>query len=620
MVARSLAAAPADSGAPPVSAAGVRWNLAELYAGPDDPGLRTDRETTQAEAQAFAAAYRGRVGTLNARDLCAAVERREAIAASAAKPLIFAHLLFAGDTANPRHGALVAATQEARSEVQRTVLFFDLEWLVVPDERAAALLGDPALARYRHYLALARLERPYTLSEAEEKVLAVTGNTGRLAFQRLFDSVVGGIRCTVEGREVSLEEALSGLYQPDRARRKAAAAAITKALAAQRRVLTFTLNTLVQDHADEDRLRNRPHPMLARNLSNEIEQPTVDALLDACDRGMGLVHRYYALKRTLLGVETLYDYDRYAPIGLDLPRWPWPEARRLVLQAYGEFSPRMAEIVGQFLELGWIDAEVRPGKTGGAFSASTLPDVHPYILLNYTDNPRDVMTLAHELGHGVHQYLARGRGFFQQGTPLTTAETASVFGEMLAFRRLLAEQPAPREQLALLCGKLEDMFMTVHRQAALTRFEQSVHRARRKAGELDDKTLGALWMQANRAMYGKAVTLTADYTHWWGYISHFIHTPFYCYAYSFGELLVLALYRRYEQEGAGFVPRYLELLEAGGSNSPAELLRPLGVDINDPAFWDQGMALLEEWLVKAETLAATLGPAERPQASGGARP
>jgi oligoendopeptidase F len=350
-------------------------------------------------------------------------------------------------------------------------------------------------------------------------------------------------------------------------------------------------------------------------LANEIEQPTVDALLDACGRGMGLVHRYYALKRKLLGVEQLFDYDRYAPIGMDLPRWPWPEARRLVLQAYGEFSPRMAEIVGQFLELGWIDAEVRPGKTGGAFSASTLPDVHPYILLNYTDTPRDVMTLAHELGHGVHQHLARGRGFFQQGTPLTTAETASVFGEMLTFRRLLAEQPAPKAQLALLCGKLEDMFMTVHRQAALTRFEQDVHKARRETGELDDATLGALWMNANRAMYGEAVTLTEGYTHWWAYISHFIHTPFYCYAYSFGELLVLALYRRYEQEGAAFVPRYLELLEAGGSRSPAELLRPLGVDINDPTFWDQGMALLEEWLRKAEALAQSMGPS-----AAGARP
>ncbi|HEX7928824.1 MAG TPA: M3 family oligoendopeptidase [bacterium] len=593
--------------APPPSAAGVRWNLGDLYAGLDDPQLTQDRDAVLAEAKAFADAYRGKVAALSAEGLRAAVERREAIAARAGKALIFAHLLFAGDTSHPKHGALVAATQEAQSEVQRAVLFFDLEWLAVPEAQAEGLLADPALARYRHYLEVARRDRPHTLSEPEEKVLAVTGNTGRLAFQRLFDSVVGGIRCTVEGRDVSLEEALSGLYQAARSHRKAAAQAITQSLLGQQKVLTFALNTLVQDHADEDRLRLRPHPMLARNLANEITQPTVDALLDACDRGMGLVHRYYGLKRRLLGVDKLFDYDRYAPIGMELPRWSWPEARRLVLQAYGAFSPRMAEIVGQFLELGWVDAEVRPGKTGGAFSASTLPDVHPYILLNYTDTPRDVMTLAHELGHGIHQYLARGRGYFQQGTPLTTAETASVFGEMLAFQRLLAEQPDPRQQLALLCGKLEDMFMTVHRQASLTRFEQTVHRARRTEGELDAVALGTLWMKANRAMYGDAVTLTEGYTHWWGYISHFIHTPFYCYAYSFGELLVLALYQRYQQEGAGFVPRYLELLEAGGSKSPEDLLRPLGVDVNDPTFWDQGMALMEGWLQRAEALAAQLG-------------
>jgi oligoendopeptidase F len=535
------------------------------------------------------------------------VGRQEAIAAQSARPLIYAHLLFSGDTGNPRHGALVAAAQEGESEVRRAVLFFDLEWIALPEPRAQALLADPALGRYRHYLEVARRERPYILSEPEEKVLAVTGNTGRLAFQRLFDSVVGGIRCQVEGREATLEEALSGLYRPERPARQAAAEAITDALLGQQRVLTFALNTLVQEHADQDRLRSRPHAMRARNLANEIEQETVDALLDACDRSMPLVRRYYALKRRLLGVDTLYDHDRYAPIGAELPRWSWPEARRLVLQAYGEFSPRMAEIVRQFLERGWIDAEVRPGKTGGAFSASTLPDVHPYILLNYTDTPRDVMTLAHELGHGVHQYLARGRGYFQQSTPLTTAETASVFGEMLAFQRLLAGQPAPRQQLALLCGKLEDMFMTVHRQAALTRFEQALHRTRREQGELDAAAIGEIWLTANRAMYGDSVVLTGRYTHWWGYISHFVHSPFYCYAYCFGELLVLALYRRYEQEGSPFVPRYLALLEAGGSGAPRDLLRPLGVDIDDPAFWDQGMALLEGWLRKAEALAASLG-------------
>jgi oligoendopeptidase F len=611
-----MAAAPSPS-APPSSAEGVRWNLADLYAGPDDPRIRADGDACREDAEAFARAWRGRVAQIPAPELCRAVEQREDIAARSARGLLYAHLLFAGDTANPRHGALVAATQEAQTEIQRAVLFFDLEWIAVPEPRAEALLADPALARYRHYLAVARRERPHTLSEPEEKVLAVTGNTGRLAFQRLFDSVVGGIRCRVAGRDLALEEALSGLYRPERPARQAAAAAITEALQGERRVLTFALNTLVQEHADQDRLRNRPHPMLARNLANEIEQDTVDALLDACDRGMGLVRRYYALKRRLLGVEALHDYDRYAPIGGELPRWPWPEARRLVLQAYGEFSPRMAEIVGQFLELGWIDAELRPGKTGGAFSAAALPDAHPYILLNYTDTLRDVMTLAHELGHGIHQFLARPRGYLQQSTPLTLAETASVFGEMLAFRRLMAERADPRVRLGLLCGKLEDLFATVFRQAALTRFEQALHRARRERGELSPAAIGELWLRANEAMFAGSVELTPDYAHWWSYISHFIHTPFYCYAYSFGELLVLALFQQFEQQGAErFVPAYLTLLEAGGSDSPRALLRPLGVDLDDPGFWDRGLELVERWVADAETLAAKVLAAEAAAARG----
>jgi oligoendopeptidase F len=598
------------------SAAGVRWNLSELYSGPDDPRLQEHMESARTQALTFAQAWRGRVSALAATELLQAVREREAVATAAARPLHYAQLLFAADTADPRHGALVAAAQECLSEVDREVLFFDLEWLAVAEERARVLLDDPALAPYRHYLATARHERPHVLSEPEEKVLALTRNTGRLAFQRLFDSVVGDIRCTLEGRKVTLEEALSALYRPERPARAAAAEAISQALLEQQRVLVFILNTVLKDHADQDRLRRRGHPMLARNLANEISQETVDTLLDACDRGMGLVHRYYMLKRRLLGLEILFDHDRYAPVAMEPPRWTWPQACKLVLEAYGEFSPRMSQVASQFLEQGWIDAEVRPGKTSGAFSAATLPEVHPYILLNYTDTPRDVMTLAHELGHGVHQYLARGRGFFQQCAPLTLAETASVFGEMLAFRRLLVEQLHPAGQLALLCGKLEDMFLTVHRQAALTRFEQTLHRARREEGELDAARLGELWLAANRALYGDAVALSEGYARWWGYISHFIHTPFYCYSYAFGELLVLALYRRYEQQGAAFVPRYLELLEAGGSGAPVDLLRPLGVDVNDPAFWDQGMALLAEWLARAEALAEQVGAV----GNGGARP
>ena len=509
-------------------------------------------------------------------------------------------------------------------------IFFALEWQRVPDDRAAALLADPALARHRHWLAVARESTPYTLAEPEERILAIKANTGSEAFQRLFDELMGGLRCHVEepaagpgsapgsgpppaphpeSHTVSLEEALSGLYHPRRERRRASADAIGAALRTQQRTLTLIFNTLVQDHADDDRLRKRPGMMHARNLSNEIEQASVDALLDACDAGMPLVARYYRLKRRLLGSERLYDYDRYAPVAADLPDCSFAEARALVLEAYADFSPEMAAIARRFFDGRWIDAELRPGKRGGGFSAGTLPELHPYILVNYTDNLRDVTTLAHELGHGIHQHLARERGFFQMHTPLTTAETASVFGEMLAFRKLLARHREPRVRLGLLCGKLEDSFATVFRQAAMTRFEQRLHAARRERGELDATAIGALWIEANRPMFGDSVELGPGYADWWSYIPHFVHSPFYCYAYSFGVLLVLALVRQYEEQGAAFVPRYLELLAAGGSQAPAALLARMGLDIDDPAFWRKGLALLEELLAQAEALAATVAPA-----------
>ncbi len=618
---RAPAPAPA-AGAPGSSAQGVAWQLAELYAGPDDPRLAADQQAALRESEAFAAAYRGRVAALDAAGLAEAVARCEALAARGSRPLIYAHLLFSSDTATPRHGALLQAARERHTAAAEHLIFFTLEWQRVPQPRAAALLADPALARHRHWLEVARESTPYTLAEPEERILAIKANTGSEAFQRLFDELVNGLRCSlaVPGaaadagpgaapREVSLEEALSGLYRPQRAHRHACAEAISAALRTQQRTLTLIFNTLVQDHADDDRLRKRPHMMHARNLSNEIEQAGVDALLDACDAGMPLVARYYRLKRRLLGYERLYDYDRYAPVAADLPDCSFAEARALVLEAYADFSPEMAAIARRFFDGRWIDAELRPGKRGGGFSAGTLPELHPYILVNYTDNLRDVMTLAHELGHGIHQYLSRARGFFQMHTPLTTAETASVFGEMLTFRKLLARHREPRVRLGLLCSKLEDSFATVFRQAAMTRFEQRLHTARRERGELDAQAIGALWMEANRPMFGDSVELSAGYADGWSYIPHFVHSPFYCYAYSFGVLLVLALVRQYEEQGAAFIPRYLELLAAGGSQAPAALLARMGLDIGDPAFWHKGLALLEELLAQAESLAATVAPA-----------
>jgi oligoendopeptidase F len=611
-----LHAAPASADSPAtgvsLTAAGVRWNLSDLYASPDDPRLRADQEAALDAARAFAARYRGRVAGLDAAGLAQAMAEQEAIGMRADRARCYAHLLFAADTSVPAHGALVSACQDRASQVERELLFFHVEWLAVPDDAAARLLADPGLAAYRHPLAVWRRSKPHILTEAEEKILSTKANTGELAFQRLFDEVVAELRGTLTlpgepARAVPLEEALSLLHRPERELRQAGAGAITQALQSRQRILGFILNTLVQDHADNDRLRARPDAMLARHLANETDQATVDALLAACDRGSALVARYYRLKGRLLGLKPLRDYDRYAPVGQALPACGFPEAQRLVLGAYRDFSPAMADVAQRFFDASWIDAELRPGKRGGAFSAATLPDAHPYILLNYTGTLRDVMTLAHELGHGIHQYLARPRGYLQQSSPLTLAETASVFGETIAFRRLLREQAEPAVRLSLLCGKLEDLFATVFRQAALTRFEQALHQARRTRGELAPEAIGDLWMAANAAMFEGSVELTPEYAHWWGYISHFVHTPFYCYAYSFGELLVLALFQQFERQGAErFVPAYLTLLAAGGSDAPQALLSPLGVNLSDPGFWDRGLEAVEQWVAQAETLAGRL--------------
>jgi oligoendopeptidase F len=550
------------------------------------------------------------VAELSAGALAAALDEYEALQEPVARAGSYASLVFAADTSVPRHGALLQLVQERSSAIRSELLFFELEWVALEDARAQGLLGDPALARRRHVLAALRRYRPHLRSEPEERILEETANSGRRAFGRLFDEVIADTRFPVEvaGRTQSLgeEETLALLHEPDRELRRAAAAGLTAGLRERARVLGFVFNTLAHDKAYQDRLRGFADPMDDRNLANEIDGDAVRALLDACQARYPLVQRYYRLKARLLGLTELADYDRYAPLPEAAGQRSFEAARDLVLEAYADFAPPMAEIAGQFFARRWIDAELRPGKRGGAFSASTVPSAHPYVMLNYTGNLRDVMTIAHELGHGVHQWLARERGLFEQDAPLTTAETASVFGEMLVFRRLMRDERDPALRLALLCGKLEDAFSTVFRQVAMTRFEQAVHAARRSEGELPLERVNALWLEANRAMFGDSVKLTPDYGLWWLYIPHFVHTPFYCYAYAFGELLVLALLRRYDEEGEAFVPRYLELLAAGGSAPPPELLARVGLDIQDPRFWDGGLALLEGLVEEAERLAASL--------------
>jgi oligoendopeptidase F len=520
----------------------------------------------------------------------------------------YAQLLFAADTSHPRHGALLQRVQERGTEIRNEVLFFELEWVALDAKRADAQLADPALARRRHLLRSLRRYRPHVLSEPEERILGEMATTGRNAFARLFDELMADLKFDVERdgetQRLGEEEVLSLLYDPDRDCRRAGARALTEGLRAHARPLAFIFNTLVQDKSIDDRLRSYPVPMAARNLANEIDDASVESLLSACAARYPLVARYYRLKARILGLDRLEDYDRYAPLAADVGTRSFDDARRIVLDAYADFSPRMEEIARRFFDARWIDAELRDGKRGGAFCAATLPSLHPYVLLSYTGNLRDVMTVAHELGHGVHQSLAAQQGLFEQDTPLTTAETASVFGEMLVFRRLMREESDPAVRLGLLCGKLEDAFATVFRQVAMTRFEELLHAARREEGELPIDRVNALWMEANRPMFGDAVHLSQDYAWWWLYIPHFVHSPFYCYAYAFGELLVLALLRRYDEEGEAFVPRYLELLGAGGSDSPEALLARIDLDIGDPAFWDGGLAVLEDMVAEAEALAS----------------
>jgi oligoendopeptidase F len=591
------------------AAQGVTWDLSDLYTGIDDPRINADLATALSDAEAFAARWRGKIdAALTAAGLAGAMAEQEALLDRAYRAACYAQLVFAADTADAKIGALMQRVQEQTTTIGTRLIFFDLAIIELPDAPAERLLADPLLARYAHHLRNIRKYKPHRMSEGEETILAELDNTGASAWQRLFDETLGALRCQValpEGTvERNEEETLALLHDPERARRKAGADALTASLRANQRLLTYVFNTLTQDHAVHDRLRNYPEPMAARHLANEIRPATVAALLDACDRHNPTVQRYYRTKAKLLGLADFADYDRYAPLSVaEGDVVPFAAARDTVLGAYHAFSPRMAAIAREFFDKRWIDAEVRDGKRGGAFSHGMVPSTHPYVFANYTGQRRDVMTLAHELGHGVHQYLAREQGLFHADTPLTMAETASVFGEMLVFQQLLRDTPAKEARLALLCGKLEDSFATVFRQACMTRFEQALHAARRAEGELAPERIHALWLAANRAMFGDSVHLRDDYALWWMYIPHFVHTPFYCYAYAFGELLVLALYRRYEEEGAAFVPKYLALLRSGGSAAPETLLGRIGIDVNDPTFWDGGLELLKRMVEQVEELA-----------------
>ena len=591
------------------SAAGVRWDLGDLFAGHDDPRIEQILSASLGRAQAFARAYRGSVaipGGPPPERLLAAVTELEGLEADLRRVGVFADLLYAADTGRAEYRALKERVELQGTEIGNTILFFELEWMELPAEAAERLMADPVLAGYRHYLHCLRRFRPYRLSEPEERLLNERDNTGRRAFARLFTECTTALSFPVERdgatQQLTMSEVLALAHHPDRELRRRGLESLYAVLGANALVLTSVYDTLLLDHLTLDRLRRYPSPMAERHLANEIDPEAVERMMAVAEANYGLARRYFALKARLLGLPRLALYDQYAPVGNALPTCPYPEGERTILDAFQSFAPLFRDIAQRFFAQSWIDAEVRPGKIGGAFCASVTPDLHPYILCNYTDNLRDVMTVAHELGHGLHGYLARKQSLFNAETPLTMAETASVFCEAVVFDHLVRTQADPGVRLALVCGKIEETFATVFRQTVLTRFEQAVFE-RRTRGRLTAEAISTVWLETNQRYYGDAVELTDGYRWGWSYISHFIHSRFYCYSYVFGELLVLSLYRRYKEEGARFVPRYVQLLESGGSDSPEALLQPLGVDIHDPAFWQKGFDELRALIELAEELA-----------------
>ena len=501
--------------------------------------------------------------------------------------------------------------QERATEVETKLLFFELEWAAVDDAHADELLAEPdadapdGLAFCRHYLRSVRRYRPHLLTEPEEKVLAEKSISANSAWDRLFGELVSALRVGLDDDQVSLEVALSRLQFPDRSMRQVAAEAVTGALEPGLRTRAFIYNTLVYDKSVDDRLRHYPHWLASRNLANEASDESVMALIEAVRNRYDIPRRWYTLKARLMGLRRLADYDRMAPVLQEEVQYSFGEARELVLDTYQSFSPEAGRVTRRFFDERWIDAPVRPNKRGGAFCSYTVPSVHPYVMLNFTAQRRDVLTMAHELGHGLHAALAQPQGPFHQSTPLTLAETASVFGETLVFERLLGQADSDDLRLSLLAERLDGAMATVFRQMSMNRFEHLMHTRRRDEGELSADRISELWFDSQSELFGDSVEITDGYRIWWSYIPHFINTPGYVYAYAYGQLLALSAYGRFAAEGESFVPRYLDLLAAGGSRSPEELGAIIGIDLADPGFWDSGLALIDEQLRAAEKLTET---------------
>ncbi len=579
------------------------WNLADLYPDLDSPALQADLEGAAAQAKAFHARHAGKLAGLDGAALGAAIADYEAIQETLGRVISYAQLVYSGNMSDPKIGRFFQSMQERCTAVSTDLVFFTLELNRIDEAALKEKLKAPELARYAPWLRDLRAMRPHQLSDEMERLLHEKYVAGRAAWTRLFDETMAALRFPFQGEQLTSAEILNRLTDREPAARQDAAKSLGKVLGDNARVFALITNTLAKDKEIEDKWRDFPRPVSSRNLANFVEDEVVDALVSSVHEAYPrLSHRYYALKARWFGGETLPYWDRNAPLPDDDDRViPWLDAQRLVLDAYNDFSPALAAIGQQFFEKSWIDAPVRPGKAPGAFAHPTVPSAHPYLLLNYQGRARDVMTLAHELGHGVHQVLAGPQGHLMADTPLTLAETASVFGEMLTFQAMLKAESNPRLRKVMLASKVEDMLNTVVRQIAMHEFETRVHDERR-SGELLPERLGEIWLETQQVSLGPAIAFDDDYRNYWAYIPHFIHVPFYVYAYAFGDCLVNSLYAVYEGAAAGFAEKYLEMLRAGGSKRHKELLAPFGLDASDPAFWARGLQLVESFIGELEAM------------------
>jgi len=590
------------------------WQLEGLYAAVDDPALAADLQTAVAIAGRFRDNWRQKIAdpALTPERLAAVLADYEAVQRQILKPYHYASLLFAADSNNSAHQGLLAKVRETMATVTEATLFLELEIVRLSEKQTAQLLTDPRIVPYRHWLENVRLQAPYTLDEEVEQVIRRKDLSGKEAFVQLFDELCSGLtyRFTLpdeeQERDVTGEELLALLYHPDRELRRAAFATFLQRHADQQLVLTTCFNNLLLDHGREADLRRYPDLMTPTCMTSETSPEMVEQMLAVSEANYPLAQRYFALKRRLLGLDTLRNTDLYAPVSSSQRSFTFDEARQLVLESFNGFSPELAQRAQRVLDGGRVDIAPRPGKSGGAFCMGMTPEEEPFVLLNFTGTLRDVSTLAHELGHAVHYSCSGRQNLYHYHAPLPLAETASVFGEMLLTRHLLQQRPDRELQIALLCGKLEDMIATTFRQTVLTRFEQKAHRLR---GErlLSADDYCRLWWEENARLFGPEVEMIDEYRWGWSYISHFIHARFYCFSYVFGELLVLSLYRQYQAQGAAFVPGFLELLAAGGSDTPADLVHKLGLDLNDAAFWQNGYDVMAGLLDELEGLVAAAG-------------